>query len=400
LRRAIIVGGSISGLFAALLLMRRGWSVDVYERVVAELTGRGAGIVAQPALGLALVEAGIEDAGDLGVKVTTRRLVDRSGRIAAEIDCPQMLTSWDRLWRVLRSRVPDQHYHRDHELTGIEPAGDGVAAEFSNGRSVDADLLVGADGIRSTVRASILPDHQLSYAGYVAWRGLVEERDLLPETRADIFEHMVFVLPPGEQMLGYPVAGSGDDLTPGRRRYNFVWYRPADPVRDLSRMLTDASGRVHEFSIPPPLIRPEIIAEMRAAAASLMPWQFREVVALTGQPILQPIYDVAVERMARGPVAIIGDAAFVARPHVAAGVIKAADDARALAAALDAEPDVERALAAFERERLPVGERIVAQGRSLGGYISSDPRAWADPRLAERVLSETALMEPSMLRPT
>jgi 2-polyprenyl-6-methoxyphenol hydroxylase-like FAD-dependent oxidoreductase len=400
LRRAVIVGGSISGLFAALLLMRRGWSADVYERAEAELTGRGAGIVAQPALGLALAEAGIEDAGDLGVTVTTRRLVDCSGCIAAEIDCPQTLTSWDRLWRLLRSGVPDQHYHRGHELTGIEPVGVSVVAHFSNGVSSAADLLVGADGIRSTVRASILPDHQLSYAGYVAWRGLVEERDLSPEARADIFEQMVFVLPPGEQMLGYPVAGSGDDLTPGRRRYNFVWYRPADPLRDLSRMLTDASGRVHDSSIPPPLIRPEVIGELRAAASQLLPPQFREVVELTAQPILQPIYDLAVERMARGRIAIIGDAAFVARPHVAAGVIKAAEDARALAAALDHEPNVERALEAFERERLPVGERIVAQGRSLGGYISSDPRAWADPRLADRVLGETALMEPSMLRPT
>jgi 2-polyprenyl-6-methoxyphenol hydroxylase-like FAD-dependent oxidoreductase len=399
LRRAIIVGGSISGLFAALLLMRRGWHVDVFERAEAGLTGRGAGIVAQPTLGRTLAQAGLIDVGDLGVAVAARRLLDRGGRITAEIDCPQILTSWDRLWRLLRSAFPDERYHGGHELTAIEPAGDGIVPRFSNASTAAADLLIGADGIRSTVRARIVPHQQLSYAGYVAWRGLIEERDLSPATHADIFEHMVFVLPPGEQMLGYPVAGGGDDLTPGRRRYNFVWYRPTDPS-ELTRMLTDMSGRVHESSIPPPLIRPEIVAEMHEAAQRLLPWQFREVVDLTSQPILQPIYDLAVERMSRGPIAIIGDAAFVARPHVAAGVIKAADDARALAAALDAEPDVERALQLFERERLPIGERIVVQGRSLGGYISSDPGAYADPRLAERVLGETALMEQSMLRPT
>ena len=399
MRCAIIVGGSISGLFAALLLMRRGWRVDVYERAEAELTGRGAGIVAQPTLRGALAEAGLKDIGDLGVAVAARRLVDRDGRITAEIECPQILTSWDRLWRLLRRTFPDAHYHSGHELNRIELAADGVAAHFSNGSKSTADLLVGADGVRSTVRARILPDRQLSYAGYVAWRGLIEERNLSARARDDIFEQMVFVLPPGEQMLGYPVAGGDDDLTPGRRRYNVVWYRPAD-VSELTRMLTDASGRMHESSIPPPLIRREIVAELRRAAAGLMPWQFREVVNLTAQPILQPIYDLAVERMSQGPVAIIGDAAFVARPHVAAGVIKAADDARALAAALDAEPDVERALEAFERERLPIGERIVAQGRSLGGYISADPSAYADPRLAERVLGETALMDAAMLRPT
>ena len=163
MRRAIVIGGSISGLFAALLLMRRGWQVAVYERAEAELTGRGAGIVAQPILGRVLQEAGIEDAGHLGVVVATRRLLNRSGRVTAEIDCPQTLTSWDRLRRLLRTRLPDEHYHRGHELTGIELADDGVAVHFSNASKAKADLLVGADGIRSTVRARILPDHQLSY---------------------------------------------------------------------------------------------------------------------------------------------------------------------------------------------------------------------------------------------
>ena len=143
---------------------------------------------------------------------------------------------------------------------------------------------------------------------------------------------MTFCLPPGEQCLGYPVAGPDNELRAGQRRYNVVWYRPADEATELPRLLTDKNGVTHSISIPPPLIRAEPIAAMRAAAERLLAPQFREIVRLIDEPILQPIYDLESPRLAFGRVAIIGDAAFVARPHVAAGVSKAADDAAALAA--------------------------------------------------------------------
>src|SRR5258708_25796846 len=148
---------------------------------------------------------------------------------------------------------------------------------------------------------------------------------------------MPFWLPQGEQCWGYPVAGPDKDRRPGYRRYNVVWYRPADENGELQHLLTDASGTTHTISIPPPLIRREAIAQMHAAAERLLAPQFREVVRMIDEPILQPIYDLETPRMAFGRVAIIGDAAFVARPHVAAGVAKAADDAAALAAALEAD---------------------------------------------------------------
>jgi 2-polyprenyl-6-methoxyphenol hydroxylase-like FAD-dependent oxidoreductase len=208
---------------------------------------------------------------------------------------------------------------------------------------------------------------------------------------------MTFCLPPGEQCLGYPVAGPDNDLRPGHRRYNVVWYRPADEKVELRELLTDESGTTHTISIPPPLIRGEGIAHMRAAAERLLAPQFREIVRMIDEPILQPIYDLETPRMAFGRVAIIGDAAFVARPHVAAGVAKAADDAAALAVALEVD-DVASALQRFEAVRLPVGQRIIERARHLGAYLQATQTAEERARsrrhsIPEAVLAETAVLD-------
>src|SRR6202047_1316523 len=156
-RRALVIGGSMSGLLAALMLGRRGWAVDIFERVASELAGRGAGILAQAELIARLNALGL-DTRDLGVAMTTRKILDRDGRSTATIACPQVLTAWERVYRVLRDAFPPQRYHRGLGLVGFEQSATGVRARLSDGRTVEADVLVGADGLRSTVRQQCLPD--------------------------------------------------------------------------------------------------------------------------------------------------------------------------------------------------------------------------------------------------
>ena len=397
-RRALVIGGSMSGLLAALALSRRGWQVAVFERVAEELAGRGAGIVAQPELKAALRRLGLDADRDIGIEVPTRVMYARDGRVTHRVPWSQTMTAWDRVFFLLKAAFPAAHYHRGKELRRIEQ-GARVVAHFADGSIEEGDLLVGADGIRSTVRQQFLSAVAPLYAGYTAWRGLVAENAFPPGLHRDFFPDFSFCLPENEQMLGYPVAGPDNDLRPGHRRYNFVWYRPASEAHGLRHLLTDDSGRTHTLSIPPPLIARDVVARMRKDATAVLAPQFNEMLSLCAQPFLQPIYDLEVPQMAFGRVAILGDAAFVARPHVGAGVAKAAEDALALADALESESGIETALRRFEAARLGPGERIIARARHLGAYVQADFKTQeerlyaARHRKPEAVLAETATLD-------
>ncbi len=398
--RAVIVGGSMAGLLTALLLRRAGWRVDVFERIGAELSGRGAGIVTHPELFAVLKRAGIDpNVAKVGVPVRGRRVLGVDGSIIGEQALPQVLTSWGHLYGLLRKALADANYHHGRSLVRIVEGVSWVTARFDDGSAAEGDFLIGADGINSTVRAQFAPEVAPRYVGYIAWRGLVEEASLSASTREAVCDHFAFSLPDGEQMLGYPVAGANEAMEPGKRRFNFVWYRPAAADNMLCDLLTDIDGVRHAMSIPPNRIRPEVIARLRQDARKLLAPQFAEVVEKTPQPFIQAIQDLESPRMTLGcRTLVLGDAAFVARPHVGMGVTKAAGDAQALVKALLTHPgNLGLALSAFESERQPYGVAVIRRARELGAYmqaqiLTAEERALAElHRTPEAIMSETAV---------
>ncbi len=399
--RVLVIGGSLGGLFAANILHRIGCEVRVCERVPGTLAGRGAGLATHPEMFEALRRSGVTSELDVGVRTPGRVTVGRDGSIVGRHDLPQVLTSWGRLQNLLTAALPVGCYRGGKELRTIEQDGDAVHAGFADGTRLSAELLVGADGLRSTTRSLLAPETTSRYAGYVAWRGLVEEAQLSRYVRETIFDYLAFCLIPGEQMLGYPVAGADDSLAVGKRRYNFVWYRPADEATTLRRLLTDDAGRHRPEGIPPHLVSRAVIAQMRADAERLLAPQFAEVTKLAAQPFLQPIMDFASDRLAYGRVVLLGDAAFVARPHVGMGVTKAGGDAMALADALTAHPtDLRRALQAYEAERLPVGRFIVEHARKLGAPLTPLHRTEAERALAQTNAAPEFVMRTAAVVPT
>jgi 2-polyprenyl-6-methoxyphenol hydroxylase-like FAD-dependent oxidoreductase len=377
MRRAIVVGGSLGGLFAACMLLRSGWDVAVIERAEGRLAGRGAGLGVHPSMLEGLIHAGAHVDASVGIALGGRAVLARDGSIAAEIAMPQFCTSWARLYSLLSDVCPDERVRRGVALTSFEQDTDGVTASLSDGTSLRGDVLIGADGVRSTVRRQLLPGVELVYAGYVGWRGMVEETALSSTTHAALFHRFAWGLLPGEHILGYPVPGANDDMRPGRRRYSFVWYRRAGAAA-LRAIQTDAAGQYYAEGIPPHLIQAELIDALRRDADMLLCPALAEVVRCADQPLFQPVGDLESPRMAIGRVALLGDAAFVARPHVARGAIKAGHDAMALAASLS-DASVPDALRRYDAVRRPTSLALVAESRRLGSYIEGKGERTADP---------------------
>jgi 2-polyprenyl-6-methoxyphenol hydroxylase-like FAD-dependent oxidoreductase len=372
-RRALVIGGSVGGLFAANLLRAAGWDAVVFERNAEDLTGRGAGISTHPQLHDVLKRLGIPFDDSMGISVDTVIFLDRDGNIYDRRPTARTMSSWGRIYRALQDLLPAESYRLGMALASVEQDASGVAAVFANGERVSGDLLVGADGFRSTVREQYLPGAQASYAGYVAWRAMLDEGEMPADIRAALFERYTFCLPEGEMLLAYPVPGRDNNTQVGHRAYNIVWYRPVDPAT-LADLCTDARGRQHGTAIPPPLIRPEVISGIRAAARALVAPQIAEIFA-RAQPFFQPIFDLESAQIVFGRVALLGDAAFVARPHVGAGVTKAALDAASLADHIQtAGGDLPAGLAHYQYEQQRFGQALVALGRQEGAYLSAQLR--------------------------
>ena len=235
-RSALVIGGSIGGLISALLLRREGWKVTICERSQVQLSGRGAGIVTHRELWDDLFAAGIDRSMENGVVVEERVCFGLDGQEEERVPFYQIMQSWDRLFSLVREPFPNADYHLGCELVGLEQDADQATAIFADGRRISADVVIGADGFRSTVRQLLAPEIQPLYAGYVGWRGMVEESELSEEVRQTLFPLMGFCLPEGEHMVTYPVPGEGADTRPGHRRGNFVWYRPVDSGAALAEL--------------------------------------------------------------------------------------------------------------------------------------------------------------------
>jgi len=368
--RVAVAGGSLGGLCAGIALRTIECDVDVFERTAGPMTSRGAGIVVQPDL-VALLRAG--GAPPLPVTACTHRQYLTADGGQQLIPAPQHFTSWDAIYGTLRAAFPDERYHQGVRLTGFDQTAGAVTAHLDGHADLSADLLVCADGGRSASRDLLIAPRRVpTYAGYVAWRGTVEEADAPADLVRCFADRFSFCdARSGGHVLAYLIPGAETATAPGRRRINWVWYVHMAEGPALDALLTDAEGRRRAGSVPPGAVRPERVGELHARAAAELHPRFADLVQSTRAPFLQVIQDLAVARMAFGRVALLGDAAFIVRPHTAAATAKAAADASALAAALRGGSAVSDALGVWERARVAAGRGLTQYGVALGEQTAS-----------------------------
>ena len=371
-RRVVVAGGSLGGLTAGLLLADAGLDVTIHERSPSELQERGAGIGLLPDSARYLVERARVPLDDISTSTSHIRYLDRGGDVVHDQAHQYRFSSWNTVYRRLLGCVDRDRYFLGSEVTGFEVKDDSVRVELANDVPIDADLLVCADGVNSSARRRLLPDVRIGYAGYVAWRGMQPEAALDADTRARLGDAITYFVYANSHILLYPIPGPDGSVQPGARLINFVWYRNYLDGGDLGDLLTGATGHRHEHSVPPGGIRDDHVAEMRAVARARLPDLLSAVVCSVERPFVQVICDVEVPRMAFGRVCLVGDAAWVVRPHAAAGTAKAAADGWALADALSAHDDVDRALAAWEPAQLELGRQLLDRTRRIGARSQID----------------------------
>src|SRR3989442_2745274 len=365
--RALVIGGSLGGLCAGVCLRAAGWCVSIFERSTGLMDDRGAGIVLQFEVLNLLEGLKLTTRADISVESRERQYLNKDGSVASSGFSRQFMTSWGALFNSLRRGFPDDDFHSGFKLVDFTAEEKLVMARFENGREETGNLLVGGDGAWSVVRQQLLPDIAPEYAGYVAWRGVVAENALPAALLESLLDKVTFFQMPRSHILCYAIPGADGNVTEGKRRLNWVWYWNYPEADELPALLTDRTGRKRRTSVPPGMVCPEHWQKQMDIARAFLPPQLRELLEATQEPFAQPIRDLAVPQMVFGRTVLVGEAAFVLRPHTAAAAAKAAADGMALGETLrEGDDNLAENLRRFETPQMQMGLRLRDYGIRAG----------------------------------
>jgi 2,6-dihydroxypyridine 3-monooxygenase len=378
-----IIGGSIGGLTTALLLERAGFSASIYERNPSEFSGRGGGIVLQPEMLRWFTEVSDQNPGRLSTHSRFLRYLGPGNDIVFEEPVEWRFSSWSTLYRALLKDFGTNRYLLGHNVVGVRQTGGAVTVEFDNGATATADFAIFADGITSTGRSIIAPEAQPEYSGYIGWRGTVPEHEFTAMSLRLIGDALGYCFVRDGHICMYPIPGPKGEIETGHRLMNYVYYQNVEAGADLEDITTDIDGHRGPVSVPQGRVQERFITAMKEHANATLAPAAAELVTKTAEPYIQVIYDVRVPRMHQERIAILGDAAFIGRPHAAAGTAKAADDAWSLYEAFMSHTgEIPEVLAEWEKGRLAVGNNLVDRVSMMGRRAQFD-HDWdpADPEL-------------------
>jgi 2,6-dihydroxypyridine 3-monooxygenase len=340
------------------------------------LEGRGTGIVVHPTTVRYLVKRAGKSIGDIGLPARRLQYLDTHGSIAHEQPCAYRFASYFELYRGLLDAFGTDRYHLSNELAHLDNRGDAAKLSLTNGQTLSADLVVCADGIRSTGRRIMLPEAQPRYAGYVAWRGTVDGHEISGRSASILLDAFTYRILPRGHLLTYPIPGPSGSVL-----FNWLWYQSIAPGNRLTDLLTDRNGFTAELTVPPGSVQSRHVEQLHSAADADLPAPLAEVVQRTAEPFIQVIVDLEVPRMAFGRSCLIGDAAFALRPHIGVGTAKAADDAWQLGTALlgvTAQLIPDR-LKGWETQQLSVARRALQRARTAGRSLQNGTWRVGDP---------------------
>lgn len=365
-----IIGGSISGCIAAILLGRAGHIVNVYERSASGLIGRGGGVATSRKLLNELRDNDILDADFPATPFSELKMSKWTddnpyvGRCPLSKAIDMHCVHWSGLWENLRKRVPDSSYHRGVTLTDAKPDGeDGVSLLFADGRTEQVDLVLFADGYQSLGRKLLFPDIDMTYRGYTVWRGVLPDSRV--EDLAPLREHPRYSFKTIKgSFVSYIVPSRDGSVKPGERTINWAAYIPL-PDDEVADFMIDNQGRIRKGSIPSGLMREEQDAALKALMARELPHYYSDILEKSQGNQIQLIYTSSLPAYGRGRMALIGDAGMVVQPLTGAGVFKGYTNVRDLLSMMESHSNVDAALEAWSEEETRIAHRMLELGGEL-----------------------------------
>ncbi|CAF0992094.1 unnamed protein product [Adineta steineri] len=337
----IVVGGSLAGLFASLVLKRLGHSVHILERNPTRYyQGNGAGISVGPELQDYMDK--FDKTGRNFITTTMfRRYLDIHGNEIHREDWIRPTTSWDFMYYILRANFDgldseyckgtDQSggktiYNYDANVTDMKVDNDGITIIYeqkNQKKTIKADILLAADGASSNIRTLLYPNLERKYVGYVLWRGTILESEASESLVSSFVECFTFFHAPGIQFFYYFIPGKNGALDQGNRLINWGWYCNCE---DPSEILTDCDGKTHRWTLPIGKVQLKVWENQKQYATHNLPPQFAQLVHITQSPIVQVITDVLAPQATYygGRIVLLGDALAAFRPHTGAGASQAA----------------------------------------------------------------------------
>ncbi|KAI1365828.1 FAD binding domain protein [Xylaria arbuscula] len=383
----VIIGGSLAGLIHGLQHKRRGNNVTILEQESGERHSHYAGI--------GFADNAKEFLRKYDLTGLTPAFASQSRRWAYYTRPNVMntkgsihLTSWGLLMSILRANFDglasvacpkpplpaegdgNASYLSGKRVTALGHTEENVRVHYvdTTGKeeTILADLVIGADGINSTVRRLVNAPVFTQYSGYVAWRGTIEEKLVSKETVEYLSDHVSLQFSKSTYMLCYIIPTDTGNFEHGERLLNWVWYTNVpDESPQMKKIFTDSTDYQHHSTVPRGLVRPEVWEEYRSDILPRISGPFKELLEKTPNPFVTKIRDAVCTTATfhGGRVALVGDAFTTLRPHLGAATEQAAFHSNTLEAVYRGEktPDEWSQDARRFAQRLIYINRIIAE---------------------------------------